>query len=268
MVLMPRHIFHQITVTAFAGFLVVTTLGMVLTVSADRSELTNETVDIPPIVTLVEETTQPYTFPTTPPTVTDFDSVTTTILTNQNRQTVPIVIKNENTTNRNVVSPVIIPVPREPVHLKPASTDVHQTAPAVSFAEAFTKRVFELTNEFRSNENLPPLIISTDLTKNATRYSQYMLQNKRLAHTDLLGCDLKCRFMNDGYKAQTWGENLAHYSFSDEPNVEDVAEFFMREWIKSAGHRANLVSPLFTKTGIGIAKDNHSIYVAVHFALP
>ena len=56
--------------------------------------------------------------------------------------------------------------------------------------------------------------------------------------------------------------------YEEQPTAAYVADFFMSQWIKSAGHRENLLSATFTKQGIGISVDATSVYVVVHFALP
>lgn len=263
---MPRHIIHQLTITAFAGFLVMTTLGMVITVSADRSEVFPKQSSIDsletPVIPIV-----PYTFPVVTEAIIERDIISSTSSIEFKIAPAPLPVSAIEK-----ISPVqVAPKNNVPQIISASITKSDNVATPqtiLSFEAAFNKRIFDLTNQFRINEGLPPLKLSPALSKNATNYSVSMMKNKRLSHTDVKGCDLTCRFKRDGYISQSWGENLAHYSFSDEPTVEDVAQFFMKEWIKSAGHRANLVSSKYTETGIGITKNDHTIYVAVHFSLP
>ena len=146
----------------------------------------------------------------------------------------------------------------------PKSTKTTMT----EFEKALIEEIEKQTNEFRRTHKREPFSIDTDLAKNATGYSSHLLTNKHLSHTDIQGCDIECRFADNGYKAQAWGENLAMLSFNEQPSVEYVANFFMRQWEKSAFHRANLLSKAFTSQGVGVAFDKDKIYMVVQFANP
>ncbi len=153
-----------------------------------------------------------------------------------------------------------------------APTDVTPTPTPVVDSVTFTDNLITLieqrTNAFRKKQGLEVLTSEPALERNARKYSQTMLTGNFLAHTDKSGCDLTCRFTADTYQAQAWGENLARLEFSDMQTAEAVADYFMTEWQKSAGHRKNLLSPVFTHQGIGVARTDHAIYVTVHFAQP
>ena len=136
------------------------------------------------------------------------------------------------------------------------------------FENAVVAEIEKQTNSFRISHKLSVLSTDTDLAKNATRYSVDLLTNNYLSHTDKRGCDISCRFANNGYSATAWGENLAMMSFEDRPSVEYVANFFMTQWEKSAGHRENLLSKAFTHQGIGVSFDQNTLYVVVQFANP
>lgn len=136
------------------------------------------------------------------------------------------------------------------------------------YINEITKLIEQKTNTFRVEEGLLPLSHDNALEKNAKDYSESMQAAKRISHTSTDGCGLTCRFARDEYKAYSWGENLATMGFSKKPSAEKIASFFMSEWEKSAGHRENLISPLFTNHGIGIAVSPTSVYATVHFSKP
>ena len=137
-----------------------------------------------------------------------------------------------------------------------------------TFAAAVVTIIQKQTNTFRTENELLPLTFEPVLAKNAQAYSQAMLTGNFLSHTDQKGCDISCRFTKDNYQATAWGENLAMMSFTEQPSIEYVADFFMRQWQASSGHRENLLSPLFTHQGISVVRDSTNIYVTVHFARP
>lgn len=260
---------HKLIIIAFACFLGITTLGMVLTVSANRSEPGSITHLTVPVITTKDTQLSNYSFPTI---LSQPDDVLP-VITTDNDVTSASINSNETFGSKTIASvktkpKTILNQSKLTTKKVPSISEDTEAAKTAVFSEAFRQRVFELTNDFRVSEGLPPLKINTVLTKNASAYSESMLKINRLSHTDVRGCDLRCRFKRDGFTATAWGENLAYYSFEDEPTVEEVAQFFMREWQKSAGHKANLVLTEFLETGIGIAKNDNSIYVAVYFALP
>lgn len=136
------------------------------------------------------------------------------------------------------------------------------------YINQITKHIEQKTNAFRIDAGLLPLSHDKALENNAKVYSEAMQDANLLSHTSTDGCGLTCRFARDGYKAYSWGENLAMMSYNRSQSAEEVASFFMSMWKKSAGHKENLISPLFTNQGIGIAVSPTSVYVTVHFAKP
>jgi uncharacterized protein YkwD len=191
----------------------------------------------------------------------------------------------ENTTQAEVTTPEnispIATVTSAPVN-KPQSIDKSKTesvAPTKTkttkllidsevFRSALARRIHELTNIERAKDNLPALAYEDVLAQNATRYSARMQAENFLDHVDPNGCNMTCRFAADNYIAEYWGENLARWRSSYTPSLEEVATFFVREWVKSSGHRDNLLSPHFTHEGIGVAIEGNEVFVTVHFAEP
>ncbi len=136
------------------------------------------------------------------------------------------------------------------------------------FSASLIEYIHAETNRERVKRGLAPLVYDAVLATNATTYSSNMLTNNFLAHVDLTGCDLTCRFAKSKYIADWWGENIAQWRSSYSPDYQEVGEFFMREWLKSAGHKENILSPNFTREGIGVAYENGEVIVTVHFSQP
>jgi uncharacterized protein YkwD len=151
-----------------------------------------------------------------------------------------------------------------PVVPAPASSD----GSVVPFTRAVATAVHEATNEFRQDIGLLPFRYDIALARNAAGYSNVLLENNVLSHTDPWGCSMTCRFRASGYVANAWGENLAVWESSYEPTVEEVVAYVMNAWEKSDGHRDNLLSSTFTHEGVGVARSGNTIYVTVHFAKP
>lgn len=154
---------------------------------------------------------------------------------------------------------------------KPASSPPAVPATAVSasaFGAEVALRITAATNKLRQNEFLPTFSADRTLAASAKKYSSRLLANNYLSHVDKNGCDLTCRFTESGYRASSWGENLAMMEYDERPSAEYVANFFMTQWQKSAGHRKNLLSDTFTYQGVGVSVIEGKVYVVVHFALP
>jgi uncharacterized protein YkwD len=158
------------------------------------------------------------------------------------------------TLTKTVAKSTIIPV-------SPSMTDTEYLA-------TLTRFINNQPNAFRKSQGRTSFTTDPALTRNATSYSKTMLAGHFLSHTDKTGCDMTCRFTRDGYDAWAWGENLAVLDFDERPTPEYVANYFMTAWEKSAGHRANLLNPAYTVTGIGVAMNGSQIYATVQFAEP
>ncbi len=150
----------------------------------------------------------------------------------------------------------------------PTRANATELADTAAFRAALARRIHELTNRERAKHDLPALAYEDVLAQNAGRYSARMQAENFLDHVDPDGCNMTCRFAADDYVAQYWGENLARWRSSYAPSLDELAIFFVREWVKSSGHRDNLLSPNFTHEGIGIAIDGNEVFATVHFAEP
>lgn len=124
------------------------------------------------------------------------------------------------------------------------------------------KKVFELINEERRKRRLNDLVWDSRLGSLARAYSSKMANENFFSHRDLKGKSLVDR-AND-FNITNWsglGENLYFCRGYDDPTDRAV-----EGWLKSPGHRANLLKSSWTSTGIGIAKASDGrIYVTQVF---
>lgn len=158
---------------------------------------------------------------------------------------------------KTIVSPTPLPLPTLTLD-KAEST----------YATEIQNLIIEATKNLRKQESLPIYATDATLTASAKKYSSRLLAGDYLSHLDENGCDLTCRFDESGYKASSWGENLAMMEYTEQPNPSYVANFFMTQWLKSTGHRKNILSHTFTYQGVGVSVKNGKVYVVVHFAQP
>ena len=106
--------------------------------------------------------------------------------------------------------------------------------------------VFREANAFRAANGLPALRAETTLIRAAARHSQDMATRNYMAHTSPDGTTADSRMRAAGATFNSWGENIGYQSA---PN-ETAATRMMEAWKASPGHRANLLNPKFTRTGI------------------
>ncbi len=121
-----------------------------------------------------------------------------------------------------------------------------------------------LTNEERSENNLPELVVNPLLTEAATLKAQDMAAKSYFAHVSPEGKTPWYWFELVGYTYDYAGENLA-VNFSDSKDVTDA-------WMNSPGHKANIVKANYKEMGTGVAfgtyKGQETIFVVQMYANP
>jgi len=103
-------------------------------------------------------------------------------------------------------------------------------------------RSFQLHNRVRIQRNMAPFCVHPRLQRAARVHSRDMLNRNYFAHGNT-GARLK-RF---GYNWRTFGENIGY-------NRTPVA--MHRAWMRSPGHRSNMLNPRFREIGIGAIPGN------------
>ncbi|NJK39883.1 MAG: hypothetical protein HC835_16975 [Oscillatoriales cyanobacterium RM2_1_1] len=110
---------------------------------------------------------------------------------------------------------------------------------------ALINRIVELTNNYRADNGLPPLTLSSQLTNAADTHSENMALQDFFSHTGLDGSKVGDRVQATGYSYTSVGENIA----AGYPTPEAV----FAGWIASSGHRANILNASYTEIGVGYA---------------
>ncbi len=124
------------------------------------------------------------------------------------------------------------------------------------------KRLLELVNAERAKINAGTLKWDSRLGNLARNYSSKMASENFFGHKDRSGKSLIDRIKD--FDITNWtgiGENLYSCQGYDDPTEPAVLG-----WLKSSGHRANLLNSSWKSTGIGIAKSSDGkIYVTQVF---
>jgi uncharacterized protein YkwD len=85
-----------------------------------------------------------------------------------------------------------------------------------------------------------------------------MLNRNYFSHTNLEGRTFKERLPADFATCQG-GENIWTGRGYDPRQVRYLAQKIMEGWMKSPGHRANILAPGYTHLGVGVMANNQEI---------
>ena len=122
--------------------------------------------------------------------------------------------------------------------------------------------IYELINNRRYKSRLQQLEWDNDLAEMARRYSEDMARGNFFSHYDKRGRTVVERAENFGIRGWTdIGENLF---FSE--GYDNFSNLAVKGWLNSSSHRKNMLNPVWTTTGIGVAADRSGkIYITQVF---
>ena len=141
-------------------------------------------------------------------------------------------------------------------------------AQEVSFAQQVEARVLTLANDFRAENGLKPLEREARLDDAARYLATYMAQSGLFDHR-ADGSTPAARVKQRGYAYCNLSENIGMEYSSRGFSVEALARNFLQNWRESPSHRANLLDPAPTQTGLAVARNARGEhYTAQLFARP
>jgi uncharacterized protein YkwD len=111
-------------------------------------------------------------------------------------------------------------------------------------------RMRTLLNQIRRNHDLPCFFVNPELSHTAYLHSRRMAERNQIFHST----DLYRKVQS--YSPSTWGENVG------------MADFLKRVrtlWMRSPGHRANILKARFRRIGIGVVKARGRVWVTTIF---
>lgn len=122
----------------------------------------------------------------------------------------------------------------------------------------------ELANRDRTLNNLKPLVEDPLLSSAAQLHAQDMLERRYFDHISPEGKSPRDRYLAVGGSLRIGvGENIVKDQTQGLRLTYGNAEGFQRGWMYSNGHRANLLTPDYTKFGYGIATGGDGRIYAV-----
>lgn len=110
-------------------------------------------------------------------------------------------------------------------------------------------RTLRLHNQTRAERGLRKLCVSATLTKAARAHSREMIDRDYFAHNSHNGETPAARLRRFGYDWRTYGENVA---WGSGPYASPGSRF--ETWMKSTGHRTNILDKRFREIGVGTAR--------------
>jgi len=118
-------------------------------------------------------------------------------------------------------------------------------------------------NAFRRQNGLRDLTPNNVLAGEARAYAAYLARTATFSHT-ADGRDPAARAQAAGYAYCEVAENLARID-ENRTFIPNLSDMFMQGWEHSPGHRRNLLDPLVTETGVGVARPpgRADSYIAV-----
>jgi uncharacterized protein YkwD len=112
---------------------------------------------------------------------------------------------------------------------------------------ALEQQAFDLINDQRVLNGLPPLVWADDVAAVARAHSQDMVDRGFFDHINPDGLDPGQRLAAAGIANLGWAENIAKIF-----NTGDPADRAATGWMSSAGHRANILNPAYDESGMGV----------------
>ena len=124
-------------------------------------------------------------------------------------------------------------------------------SPCASSAKSARAGTLCLINAERAAHGVRPLKLDKRLSRAALRHSRDMISNAYFAHDSRSGAGFSARIARTGWMngRSSWsvGENLAWGS-----GAQATPRAIVKAWMRSTGHRQNMLQPRFRVIGIGI----------------
>jgi uncharacterized protein YkwD len=131
-------------------------------------------------------------------------------------------------------------------------------------APEMEQRLEEAVNAIRAQAGLPALQHSDMLARVSRAHSKNMARDQFRGHYDLAGRGAAERLNAAAIPYAAVGENVARSTNYDGAALKAVID----GWMQSAGHRENILSPIFSTTGVGVEWDGTRFYCTQVFVRP
>lgn len=134
---------------------------------------------------------------------------------------------------------------------KPTTVAAFDAVPRSASTDRLARAAICLINRRRVARGLRRLRLDPRLSRAARRHTRDMVQRRYFAHVSRTGRDIVDRLRGSGYiggrSSWTVGENLAWGS-----GRRGSPRAIVRAWMRSPGHRRNMLSRSFREIGVGL----------------
>jgi uncharacterized protein YkwD len=138
------------------------------------------------------------------------------------------------------------------LHVLANESPRHRASTDLTTAVLVDAEVVRLANRSREARRLNPLVLDERLSRAAQEKAQAMADVEYFGHQMPDGSTAWDYLRSVDYNFTHAGENLAIYFTSERSMV--------RAWLRSPAHRAVLLDPAYTHTGVGIAAGYYRGY--------
>jgi len=121
-------------------------------------------------------------------------------------------------------------------------------------------RSFDLMNQDRKQAGLAPLTLDPIIASVARAHSADMRDRNYFSHKTPEGKTFASRLKSAGIAFRVSGENLAHTT-----GITDPAQTANDEFLMDSAHRDVLLSPRFTRAGVGVVRSGTEYWITQDF---
>ncbi|WP_432001139.1 CAP domain-containing protein [Streptomyces sioyaensis] len=118
------------------------------------------------------------------------------------------------------------------------------TQTATGTAARFAQKIVQLVNAQRAQHGCGPLTVDRHIQTAAQKHSDDMAARNYYEHNTPEGVDPGTRMTNAGFRWSSWAENI--FKSPKDPATA------MDGWMKSPGHRDNILNCSYKSTGVGV----------------
>ncbi|MEU3989671.1 CAP domain-containing protein [Streptomyces platensis] len=149
--------------------------------------------------------------------------------------------------------------PRRPhVDSGAGATTPNGTQAASGTAAQFAQKIVELVNAQRAQHGCGPLTVDARIQRAAQAHSDDMAARNFYDHNTPEGVDPGTRMTKAGYPWGSWAENI--FKSPKDPATA------MEGWMKSPGHRDNILNCSYKTTGVGVNLSSNGPWWTQDFA--
>lgn len=140
----------------------------------------------------------------------------------------------------------------------------NELSPSLTLEESTTEDlVYERINEAREERDLDTLAADSGLQAVARNHSEDMSEREYFDHTNPDGLEPEDRVRRAGLSCAEVGENIIEMPRQN--HEEPLAEDAVQAWLDSVGHLINIIEEDWTRTGVGVAADDDTVYITQLF---